>query len=591
MKVAVEGCCHGQLDAIYTSIAALEEQNNYKVSLLLICGDFQAIRNESDLACMSVPDKYKELGEFWKYYTGEKVAPILTIIIGGNHEASNYFWELFHGGWIAPNMYFLGNAGCVQVNGIRIAGSSGIFNDKDFDHGFWERIPYNPSSMRSIYHIREYNTRRLSLLSPAPTIFLSHDWPMNIVHHGDLRRLLRTKPFFRKDVESGRLGSPPMWDLLGTLKPGWWFSAHLHVRFQARVVWDGSAVTEIAQGSTVRESIKATVPNPDEIQIDDFDGEDETPMASTTSNADGGPAPLPSAGNPDEIAIDDDDLTENHDALSSTIQPLSEAPAPSTPAVTQANPEEIKLDDLVEENAGQEESEFTASFNSVLQPEIKEWGDGKGWPDTKFLALDKCLPRRQFLEILDIPEPSGSSSVPGSSHGLPVLAYDPEWLAITRAFNPLMSTSRYQLRYPDESEARAAVAKELKWVEENVLTGNVNGEDGRREKRVDECQTFVMTAPGPQSPNKKMKGPPREYHVPRRVRLCQLCNFQRTISRTLKPQHSVLCLALKTRLIDDSIWYLQLRLLWLTAYVFISFTYNILYISFTMSLLSVLEYG
>ena len=29
-----------------------------------------------------------------RYYTGEAVAPILTIVIGGNHEASNYFWEL-----------------------------------------------------------------------------------------------------------------------------------------------------------------------------------------------------------------------------------------------------------------------------------------------------------------------------------------------------------------------------------------------------------------------------------------------------------------------------------------------------------------
>ena len=29
-----------------------------------------------------------------RYYTGVKVAPLLTIIIGGNHEASNYLWEL-----------------------------------------------------------------------------------------------------------------------------------------------------------------------------------------------------------------------------------------------------------------------------------------------------------------------------------------------------------------------------------------------------------------------------------------------------------------------------------------------------------------
>jgi lariat debranching enzyme len=29
-----------------------------------------------------------------RYYTGEKEAPVLTIVIGGNHEASNYMWEL-----------------------------------------------------------------------------------------------------------------------------------------------------------------------------------------------------------------------------------------------------------------------------------------------------------------------------------------------------------------------------------------------------------------------------------------------------------------------------------------------------------------
>lgn len=35
-----------------------------------------------------------------RYYIGEKVAPILTIVIGGNHEASNYMWEL----WVALSL-------------------------------------------------------------------------------------------------------------------------------------------------------------------------------------------------------------------------------------------------------------------------------------------------------------------------------------------------------------------------------------------------------------------------------------------------------------------------------------------------------
>lgn len=49
--------------------------------------------------------------------------------VGGNHEASNYLWELYYGGWVAPNIYYLGHAGVVWFGGIRIGGLSGIFND------------------------------------------------------------------------------------------------------------------------------------------------------------------------------------------------------------------------------------------------------------------------------------------------------------------------------------------------------------------------------------------------------------------------------------------------------------------------------
>jgi hypothetical protein len=31
--------------------------------------------------------------------------------VGGNHEASNYLQELPYGGWVAPNIYYLGYAG------------------------------------------------------------------------------------------------------------------------------------------------------------------------------------------------------------------------------------------------------------------------------------------------------------------------------------------------------------------------------------------------------------------------------------------------------------------------------------------------
>ncbi|CAF4424471.1 unnamed protein product, partial [Rotaria magnacalcarata] len=87
MKIAIEGCCHGELDRIYETINQIENEQKIKIDLLLICGDFQAVRNEHDLLSMAVPPKYRSMQDFWRYYSGEKRAPVLTIFIGGNHES------------------------------------------------------------------------------------------------------------------------------------------------------------------------------------------------------------------------------------------------------------------------------------------------------------------------------------------------------------------------------------------------------------------------------------------------------------------------------------------------------------------------
>lgn len=66
MKIAVEGCCHGELDKIYETIAYMEKKEGVKVDLLLCCGDFQAVRNEEDMKCMAVPAKYRTMQTFYK---------------------------------------------------------------------------------------------------------------------------------------------------------------------------------------------------------------------------------------------------------------------------------------------------------------------------------------------------------------------------------------------------------------------------------------------------------------------------------------------------------------------------------------------
>lgn len=200
--------------------------------------------------------------------------------------------------------------------------------------GYFERQPYNKDDVRSIYHVRESSIRQLSLLPPQlhpqTSIFLSHDWPVDITSYASpesLATLLRKKPHFRQDIQQGALGSPPLTGLLRVLKPRWWFSAHMHVGWEVGIWWAEGEPTE-QQGE---------VKNPDEIVIDDDD--ESTPATANPVN-------------PDEILLDDLD----------DVAPPPPAPPPAPPTRRQAG--------------RREEGSFT------------QW-----------IALDKCLPKRKFLEV------------------------------------------------------------------------------------------------------------------------------------------------------------------------------------------------
>eukprot|EP00041_Stephanoeca_diplocostata_P025922 m.690576 g.690576 ORF g.690576 m.690576 type:complete len:641 (-) comp22851_c0_seq3:246-2168(-) len=329
MKIAIEGCCHGELDNIYKTLQAAELSNGIKIDLLLCCGDFQACRNESDLQTMACPPKYRAMHTFYQYYSGEKTAPIPTIFIGGNHEASNHLWELPLGGWVAENIFYLGYAGVVNFGGLRIGGLSGIFNERHFRLGHFEAPPYNDGSMRSAYHIREYEIFQLAQLKQPLDIFLSHDWPRNVAKFGDLPTLLRKKKFLRSEIEDGSLGSPPAEHLLHLLQPRYWFSAHLHVKYPAIV----------QHGPSAAPAVKDTDEHPDV--------QDATPSAGR-----------------------------------------------------------------VEMRA------------------------------TRFLALDKCLPNREFLQIVDFPHVNSNPARPLQ------IEIDEEWMAIVKSTAPLRSHTRKAIPLP-----------------------------------------------------------------------------------------------------------------------------------------------
>ncbi|KAL1146652.1 hypothetical protein V6Z11_A10G000200 [Gossypium hirsutum] len=213
MKIAVEGCMHGDLDKVYDTIKYIENTRNIKIDLLLCYGDFQAVRNGKDMDSLNVAPKYREMKSFWKYYSGQEVAPVPTIFIGGNNEASNYLWELYYGGWAASNIYFLGYAVVVKFGNIRIDGLSGIYNARNYCLGHHERTPYNDNTI-------------------------------SITDYGNWQQLVCCKKNISK-IQQGTLGNKPAAQLLEKLRPSYWFSAHLHCKFTALVEHEeGGQVTK-----------------------------------------------------------------------------------------------------------------------------------------------------------------------------------------------------------------------------------------------------------------------------------------------------------------------------------------------------------
>eukprot|EP00547_Thalassionema_nitzschioides_P008835 CAMPEP_0194229114 /NCGR_PEP_ID=MMETSP0156-20130528/43724_1 /TAXON_ID=33649 /ORGANISM="Thalassionema nitzschioides, Strain L26-B" /LENGTH=514 /DNA_ID=CAMNT_0038961653 /DNA_START=109 /DNA_END=1653 /DNA_ORIENTATION=- len=353
VTIAIEGCCHGNLDAIYNRLLQHQERTSKNIDLLVCCGDFQSLRSTADYHSLAVPPKYRTMGSFYKYYSGEVKAPILTLFVGGNHEASQALQELHYGGWVAPNIYYLGSAGVVNFAGLTIGGVSGIYKSHDYILGRFESPPYHSSSLRSVYHVRNVDIYRLKCFSNSKIdLMLSHDWPRGIYQHGDKNALLRKKPFFRAEVERDELGSPVNWELLEHLRPSWWFAAHLHVAFHAKVLH-----SEHKQSEKKESDEKCNL----------------TLIPSQISNS-----------------------------------------------ATQATATEFR---------GIESPGMCQDDDLTLQM-------------TRFLSLDKCLPRRHYLSILHLPSSESSRK----------LEYNLEWLAILENTHNLTISERRPVSVPDKPQ-------------------------------------------------------------------------------------------------------------------------------------------
>lgn len=149
----------------------------------------------------------------------------------------------YYGGWVAPQIYYLGYSGVVDWKGITIAGVSGIYKHYDYHKGFYESYPFTKDDLHTVYHYRAYEFEKLKCFgsfrraqgSQNVEIFLSHEWPTQAPLHGDVKSLLKYKPYFQENIEAGCLGAPPLDGIAEVLRPKYWFSGHLHCHYRASI--------------------------------------------------------------------------------------------------------------------------------------------------------------------------------------------------------------------------------------------------------------------------------------------------------------------------------------------------------------------
>lgn len=444
------------------------------VDVVIIGGDFQATRNTEDLTVMSVPAKYREMGDFHEYYSGARQAPYLTLFVGGNHEAAAHLWELYYGGWVAPNIYYLGAANVVRVGPLRIAAMSGIWKGFDYRKPHHERLPFSPNDVKTFYHVREIDVRKLLQVRGQVDVGLSHDWPRGIERHGDAARLFRMKPYFEQESHDGSLGNPAAEYVMDRLRPAYWFSAHLHCKFSAIKKYEPPREDrEIDKGKSTE-----AVDNPDEIDLG-MDDDDETGAASVQTKA--------------------KTATASTDELRAQLGAAFSRPEqqPQQPRSTPGQP-------------------VPASITNTT---------------VRFLALDKCLPRRKFLQLCELHPVNPTMTTPsttktaGSAAAAPRfrLQYDPEWLAITRVFHDYLTIGDQAAQVPPdlgEEHYRALIAVAEAWVSDHVVA---------QPSGLDVPHNFTVTAPphGTEATNPGTgEQQPNEYTNPQTEAFCALLDIK-----------------------------------------------------------------
>ena len=172
------GDVHGQWHCVIDAISEATDILGHAPDLVLQVGDAEALRNETDLATVHVPAKYRSMGTFSALAPGDLACPVY--FIAGNHEP----YEMLDMAemdsqplpipW-GPNVFYLGRAGATELHGLNIAWLSGI------ERSVMLPVRNTGKKERTYYLKNEVElAKRKGMMLGDIDVVITHDWPSGL---------------------------------------------------------------------------------------------------------------------------------------------------------------------------------------------------------------------------------------------------------------------------------------------------------------------------------------------------------------------------------------------------------------------------
>lgn len=230
---AAVGDVHGHFGTMVRLLQTVERKLGINLGFVLQVGDLEPVRDETDLETVACPEKYRHIGDFPQVVAGVIPIPWPTYFIGGNHEPHRFLEAMPDGGMVAPNCHYLGRVFAGPLEGLEVAGLSGIFSAKWHDHArpvFGEDAKI---ALKRWTYFCQDDVDQLVRLAKGREIdvLLLHDWPRGMVTSSNLDSLRRRNPRITIETAGNETGAV----LVEALRPKLVLCGHMHLPLAAEL--------------------------------------------------------------------------------------------------------------------------------------------------------------------------------------------------------------------------------------------------------------------------------------------------------------------------------------------------------------------